>query len=273
MIDKYFFIPASNKKFIANIDIIKSDKFVFDFEDAIGINDRNSGLENLKNLEIKTNHWVRYPFTDLDESFLNTFIVLGVKNFILPKLRDAEDFEKVLRSFKDPTQFNFVILIENPRMLFNISQLLNDFQGIIKGIGLGSHDYTNEMNMQHDLDNLFFARNLLLNVAKANKIEAIDIASMELTDEEKLKAEFISAVRMGFDAKFFIHPRQIELFNRTKFFSDAEISEAIEIKSILKDQTDYTAFKFKGKIYEKPHLRRIDNIVKWAEEYERIESR
>jgi citrate lyase beta subunit len=270
MINTYFFIPASSPKFLSNINKINADFIVFDLEDAIEKDDISHAIKNLADLEIKDNHWVRFPFAGRDKTNLEELKKTGIKNFIVPKVQTGSDFYKIVEQFDNKEKYAFIILIENPLLLINLSEFIEQFHPYLKGIGLGSHDYTSEMNMQHDFDNLYFARNIILNHAKANKLKAIDIASMKISDEEELQKEFISAVRMGFDAKFFIHPKQLEVFRQTKFFSDSEITEAKEVNEILKNQSDYAAFKYNGKVYEKPHLLRLKRIKDWAEKYERI---
>lgn len=270
MLEKYFFLPASNKKFIYNLNKIETDKIVFDLEDAITNHDLNDSIENLSNLQIRNNYWVRFPFLNAKQSNINKLIDSGFRNFVVPKIRNKNDYQNILKKLSDIEEVNFIILVENPYFLLKLTELLSDNSKIIVGVGLGSHDYSAEMNMQHDFENLTFARNIILNTAKAYNINAVDIASMEIDNKEKLEKEFISAVRMGFDGKFFIHPKQLEIFNKTKFFTDEEIEEAIEIVTILKDKNDFAAFKYNGKVYEKPHLKRLVKIVEWVKKYETI---
>lgn len=271
MLEKYFFIPASNTKFINNIDNINATHFVFDLEDSIETDDFSYSVGNLLKINVRENFWLRFPFDYSKNIELNKLVIAGYKKFVVPKIVDFQEFNEILSLIKKTNQFfNFLILVENPNLLINLPNFVEKFKDKITGIGLGSHDYAAKINMQHDFENLYFARNMILNVAKAYDLNAIDIASMEIKNIEKLEEEFTSAVRMGFDAKFFIHPKQLDVFNTTKFFTDEEIQEALEVLAILQNKIDYSAFKYNNKIYEKPHLKRLLRIKEWYLNYERI---
>lgn len=270
MFDKYLFTPASNKKFLKNVSRVGADYIVFDLEDAIKRNEIDLAIENLKNISYRDNYLIRIPFTNINEHQLTFLIKIGYKKFIIPKIRNSIQLKKILREYPILSQAKFIILVENPELLLSIYTFMQTHKRHIIGLALGSHDYANEVNMQHAFENLYFARSIILNVAKASGVSAIDIASMEISNETKLHEEFVSAVRMGFDGKFFIHPNQLRVFDKTIIFTDDEIEEARAVVSILKGNTDYAAFRLRGKVFEKPHLSRLKRIIKWAESHEKL---
>ena len=135
----------------------------------------------------------------------------------------------------------------------------------ITGITLGSHDYTNVVGMKHTTHYLYFARNYVLNVAKAFDLMAIDIASMNINDDEEFSNECLDAFNMGYDAKFVLHPQQLEVLKKTEYFNQEEVESALEIYEEIKtvDLDQFSVIKLNGKLYEKPHLKRIMKIVEW----------
>lgn len=268
MLDSYFFIPANRNDFINKAEKLNATKIVFDLEDSIKREEIFLGIKNLEQIVIKNNYWIRIPSPSF--THLENLISIGFKNFIIPKIRSVNDFEMTLKNFIDEDKFKFIILVENPLLLINLLGFVEKFNDKLEGIGLGSHDYASELNMQHDFENLNFARNQILNIAKAYGIKAIDITSMSIDNKKCLEKEFISSVRLGFDGKFFIHPKQLEIFEKTKFFNENEIEEAIEVLNLVGANSDYSAFKYNGKVFERPHIERLRKIKDWIDGYEEL---
>ena len=159
----------------------------------------------------------------------------------------------------------FILLIENPLCLMNLKEIVTSKIINITGITLGSHDYTNVVGMKHTSHYLSFARNYVLNVAKAYDLIAIDIASMNISDEEGFSNECLDAFNMGYDAKFVLHPQQLEVLKKTEYFYQEEVKNALEIYEEIKtmDLDKFSVIKVNGKLYERPHLKRIMKIVEW----------
>jgi len=155
--------------------------------------------------------------------------------------------------------------VENPLCLMNLKEIVKGKIINITGITLGSHDYTNVVGMKHTSHYLYFARNYVLNVTKAYDLMAIDIASMNIYDEEEFSNECLDAFNMGYDAKFVLHPKQLEVLKKTEYFSQEEVESALEIYKEIKtvDLDKFSVIKVNGKLYEKPHLKRIMKIVEW----------
>ena len=130
------------------------------------------------------------------------------------------------------------------------------------GIGLGSHDYTDVIGMKHSLEYLSYARNHVLNMGKAHNLITIDIASMNIKDDQNFKDECLDAFNMGYDGKFILHPNQLNLLNEVEYYSSTEIDEAKKVYlDICKIADDSEAIIYiDGKVYEKAHIKRIKKI-------------
>ena len=275
MLKTFFFIPSDKEKFVRNVSSIDADCFVFDLEDAIAIHETKACLERLNKLELHDNYYVR-PRIEFNKGnipnvkMLNELIDIGFRKFLIPKiskLDELKNLQKVLM-LKENYEFEkhqFILLVEDPLCLMNLKEIVKSKIINITGITLGSHDYTNLMGMKHTPYYLFFARNYVLNVAKAYDLIAIDIASMNISDEQEFSSECIDAFNMGYDAKFVLHPQQLEVINNTEYFSKEEVKNALEIYEEIKtmDLVKFSVIKVNGKLYEKPHLKRIMKIIEW----------
>ncbi|GJQ64341.1 MAG: CoA ester lyase [Melioribacteraceae bacterium] len=272
----YFFIPADKQKFIAKMDSIGADEFVFDFEDALAENLYETALENVKEKAASGRYFVRPKlFNDsgeLEENVLHDLVRIGFRKFILPKVSSTKNLAKIEKSFLqsrlDLNEFKFILLIEDPHGLLFAKDLVQKSGLNIVGIGLGSHDYTKQIGMTHTLENLYYARTHVLNVAKAFKIEAVDIASMNISNESEFDIEIKTGFELGYDSKFIIHPMQLERLKKYTYYSDSMVLEAREVYQEIQKYSseDFSVVKVNGKIFEKPHIERIKKIVEWADE-------
>ena len=275
MLKTFFFIPSDKEKFVRNVSSIDADCFVFDLEDAVAKNEAKACLERLNRLELHDNYYVR-PRIEFNDGnipnlkMLNELINIGFRKFLIPKVSKLEELKYVQKVLMLDENYEFknnqfILLIENPLCLMNLKEIVTSKIINITGITLGSHDYTNVVGMKHTSHYLFFARNYVLNVAKAYDLIAIDIASMNISDEEGFSNECLDAFNMGYDAKFVLHPQQLEVLKKTEYFYQEEVKNALEIYEEIKtmDLDKFSVIKVNGKLYERPHLKRIMKIVEW----------
>ena len=257
---------------------IDADIFVFDLEDAIAENNYMQALKNVTETAGYEKQFLRprifYNNNNLAETVFENLLSLGFTKIILPKVSSIQILKNIEKTIEfkgfDKNSIEVIILIEDPHGLIFAKEIIECSGLNIIGIGLGSHDYSKQMGMKHNLINLQYARSHIINIAKAYGIEAIDIASMNISDKTEFDEEIKTGFELGYDAKFIIHPLQLEWLKSYKYYSDSEIYEAKKIYSeIIKyNDTEFSVIKFNDKIIEKPHIKRIKEIIKWAEENE-----
>jgi len=195
---------------------------------------------------------------------------IGFTNFILPKLSSAHELERIknvldLHSASTKSETSFILLVENPLCLLNLADIIQLKIINIIGIALGSHDYSDAIGMRHTWDNLQYPRFIVLNTAKAFGVKAIDSASMNVNDS-RFDEECYNAYHMGYDGKFLVHPNQLQTLNEVEYYSKDEIADAqlVYKKLMNQDRNNFSLIKINNIIYEKAHIQRIINIVKWA---------
>lgn len=275
MLKSYFFIPANKSKFISKVNELHCDYFVFDLEDAILNTEVESSLDNLSKVLIQDNYFVRFgffdEFTELNEILFSQLLSLGFRRFVIPKFYSNDQLVCVknflLEKGLSLNELEFILLIESPLGLLNIAETLPSKTLRISAIGLGSHDYASEMRMKHTDYNLYYARQIILNTAKAYKIDALDTVCVNISNDSEFIRETKQSFDMGFDGKFLIHPKQMELLEQIEYYSLEEIHEAEKVydKILEIKNKKNSILKIDGKIYEKPHINRIINIIYWKE--------
>lgn len=268
----FFFIPATKLSKIDTINAVGVDEIIIDFEDAITENDRSLLIHKIINVKEYKKYWYRIPCRnkfddDLDSKFLIEILDLGIKKIIIPKLKSKEDIEEVFNSIKSFDKMEFIILIEHPKLLLEFLQILqcNKYEQYIVGIGLGSHDMMSFLSAEYVEEKLIYPRTKVLYLAKAfNKI-AIDIASMNISNKIDFEKELKFGLEHGYDAKFLIHPNQIEWLNNFEDVKEKQMKWANRIISALKDSYNgkgLDPFILDGQIIEKPHVDKAFAILK-----------
>lgn len=277
MLSTFFFIPAHKKDFLEKIDAIHADCFILDIEESVSKNNKGLALDNLRSIEIQDNYWVRpdlnYTSKGIDISCISACLKLGYNKFVLPKISSLKELNIISenRDIASRRDLEFILLVENPLCLVQLQEILSMSSIKITGLALGSHDYTLSTGMEHKLENLMFARQQILNFAKAYKLLAIDIVSMNISNEGAFVEECKNGFSLGYDAKFLIHPTQLDWLNKIAFFSDEEITIAQEVYNKIEsfDSLEFAVVEHKGCVYEKPHLNRIKKIIEWNKNYGR----
>ena len=233
-------------------------------EDAIIDSEIDSAIENLQLVTQKLEKFVRIGFnSNTSFQYLDTLLKLGFVNFVLPKIESLSALLLIRNYVAERAEnFKLILLIESPKALMNLPELIQVDE--VTSIGLGSHDYCDIMNMEHIHANYDWANKYILNYAKAFGKEAIDVVSMNIEDESKLKAEFLNSASSGFDAKFFIHPIQLKVFYELNFISPEELELAIKVRDYvisIGGVENFGILKLQGRVIEKPHLDRFRKIL------------
>jgi citrate lyase beta subunit len=242
---------------------------VIDLEDALYNSSIEEAVKNIFELKLPNSSFLRIPYDPIEleqtHKYIKPLILAGFHNLILPKVIDkfgVESFIKTIQKWRS-NRYQLILLIEHPIAIINLPKIL-EIEGIT-GIGLGSHDYCESVGMKHTLENLYWARMQLLNTGKAFNKEVIDIASMNLYDDHLFRSECEDAFSKGFDAKFIIHPWQLNIINNMRLYSPEEIKLALLLKDYISQiggEKYFTIAKLEGKVIEKPHIGRIKKILK-----------
>lgn len=269
--DSYFFVPGTRLHKIPHIQELSVTEIIVDLEDAVKFSERTYILEQLKSKPNYKDFYIRIPlYNEFEE--INTFIFKdlyenGFRKFVFPKIQKSDDFNKII-SESNYTDLQIILLVETSRFFLEVKDILLEYEKMFSGIGIGSHDFMAEIGGVHDLKNLEYVRLQILYLARMINIKAIDIASMELKDENLYKNEIIDGFTKGYDGKFFIHPWQINTFKSISLYSKEELNWAKKIKNELVkvgSEREFNPIILDGQIIERPHLAKAEKIIKYYE--------
>lgn len=268
----FFFIPGNHPKLIEKINLIKANQIIIDLEDAVEGHFLETYIEKLGQIDSISRFYVRpalFEQGNLNQDIFMKLITIGVRNFMIPKFTSMKDLQEIEKCLKrnDIKKCNFILLIENPKCLFELPFILKKTNLQLQGMAFGSHDFCGETGMSHRLDLLYNPRFTIMSLAKAYNLLAIDIVHTNLSDFEGFLQEVENGYALGFDAKALIHPKQLELLNEFKSTKKEEFQEAILILQEYEKNGKPPIFVYKGKAIEPPHIKFYTNIKNKLSDY------
>ena len=272
MLKSYFFIPGNHKKLHKKLAAIKADILIVDLEDSISESELDVILENLAQVKNKRDIFLRpklFNTSNPTEDLLVKLIDLGFTNFLIPKYKGIDDIRVIENALGSRINsfFKFILLIENPEALFSLMETVRMTTLNIVGLAFGSQDYCLASCMAHKYELLKFPRFMISGIAKSFKLTCIDIACMELEKKDTFIYELEEAELMGYDAKFIIHPDQLDILANYKKYSNKEIQEANAVMNKYIKLGSPAVFVYNGKAIEPPHIENYSRIIKYAKEY------
>lgn len=267
MLQSYFFIPANSLSKLKKVNSIKSDYFIFDLEDTISLSQVSNAIENLELLPNRHSNYVRPKLVENEKLYIDVIsdlLKLGYKKFVLPKLQSLQMWSDLLDVIVCD-DLEIILLVEHPRLLLNLTELLEKHGRLINSIGFGSQDYCTYSGLKHTISNIDKVRFEISWRANAYNIECIDTASMNISNSSLFKKDCQNAFEMGYTGKFLIHPWQLKCLKKTSYYDDEEIrwyNKVIKSIENIKNH-DLSAIVVEGQVVEKPHLKKIEQYKKF----------
>ena len=273
------FIPASNPGMLQTADVYGFDSVIFDLEDAVILNEKDSARHLLKNyllvskLESKE---VMVRINGLDSELgyldLNEIVSDKIDTVMLPKARldDLKILNDILSDLeiknKLTKKIKIVPIIELAISVLEVEEIASMRR--VSGILLGAEDLTSDMEVTRSEEGteILYPRSRIAMACRAMKIEAIDTPYTNVNNLEGLKADSLKAKALGFSAKACIHPNQIETVNEVFSPSPLEITKAQRIVEVYQREKK-GAFSLDGKMVDKPIIERSLKVLEKAKKF------
>jgi len=267
--NSYFFIPVTKLHKLNSLNTESIDHVIIDLEDSVKASERHDLVQDLYIHKNAKNHYLRVPIVssknELDLSLIESFVIKGFTKFVLPKLNSKKQLDDFL-SYLNFNTLDLILLIESPRLYLELQASIMSYVNCFKGLSLGSHDFISILGSKYNESNIFYLRQTVLIMARSLNIEAIDVASMDLQANDEFKNELKVGFEMGFDAKYIIHPNQLETLLDYRFYTkeDYEKASAIINEVELKGgKEEFDPFVFKGQVIEQPHINAAQKVLKF----------
>jgi citrate lyase subunit beta / citryl-CoA lyase len=283
----FLFVPGDSEKKMAKATQTAADAIVLDLEDAVSeerIEFARSSVANFlseRSDRSRQQVWVRINPLDTNKSLSDlAAIVAGAPDgVLLPKCVGATqvvvlDHYLTALEQREGLPLGCIQILpvatETAASMFELGGY-RDCSSRLHGITWGAEDLSTAVGAstnRSDVNCLAFtyelARSLCLLGAKAAKVQAVDTIRADFRDNDGLVSEVRRARLDGFNAKFAIHPDQIQAINDGFLPDQSEIDYANSVVAAFHAAEGAGAVQLEGKMLDKPHLTQAILILQLA---------
>lgn len=274
------FVPAHNQKLLDSSLRRDADVLLLDIEDSVPPVDkqtaRNNILEFVKRPEAQGK--VIFPRVNDRESGellkdLYQLTVDGIAGFMYPKSTKEEDVYfvgKLLETIEYEKgipvgTFKLIPLIETAGAIVNIKEICTACTRVV-AVAFGCEDYVTDLGGKHDSEgqSIFYARNAIVNTARAAGVAPIDTVHIKVHDLEDLERNLILSKNLGFEGMLVLNPKELPLVNQYFSPSEEEIAwaeEMVQLTAEAKAEGKGVAVK-DNKFIGPPMLKMAEKILK-----------
>ena len=274
------FVPAHNQHLLDSALRRNADVLLLDIEDSVPACDKQTARDNIKKFVTRPDAQGRqiYPRVNDRESGellrdLYQLTILGVSGFMYPKSNKEEDVYfvgKLLETIEYEKgfpigTFKVIPIIETAGAVIQIEAICNACPNRVVAVAFGCEDYVTSIHGQHDSDgqSIFWARNMIVNGARACGVLPIDTVHINVHDLEDLEKNLILSKKLGFEGMLVLNPKELPLVHQYYSPSEEEVAWAEEMVNLYKESEQEgkgVALK-NGKFVGPPMLKMAENII------------
>ena len=271
------FVPGNNPAMVQNAGILGADTIIFDLEDAVA-QDEKDAARCLLNNALGSNDYGNCEKTvrinSLDTPYWKEDVEIlagsGIDGLVVPKSENPEDIEKIeelLNKVSPDNDIYIIPLIETALGVENVFEILKSSDKVA-AVFFGAEDYTANTGAKRTKEGneIFYARNKIVNAASACMVEAIDTPFTDVNDMVGLEKDTIFAKSLGFSGKASISPNHCSTIKRVFYPDEKEIAYAKRVIEVVKKaaKEGKGVVSLDGKMIDKPIVMRANKILKSA---------
>lgn len=218
------YLPGNEPKFFLNAGLHQPDGIILDLEDSVAPAEKDAAQLIVRNALRSVDFYnsermVRINQLPAGLEDLKYIIPHNVDVILLPKCESSEQVKLVEMEIKAlKAEFS----VTNP---VYIMPIIESALGVLKSyeiasasekvcaLAIGLEDYTADIGTQRTDEGResLFARQMVINAAKAAGVQAIDTVYSDVDNMDGLTQSVHEAKSIGFEGKGCIHPRQIKV--------------------------------------------------------------
>lgn len=245
------FVPAHNQKLLDSSVKRDADVLLLDIEDSVPKADKQLARENIKAFVQRDDLKGKLIFPRVNDRESGELLkdayqltIEGVHGFMFPKATKAEDvyfFGKLLETIEYEKgipvgTFKIIPLIETTGAVMNIQEICQACTRVI-AVAFGCEDYVTNLKGKHDSEgqSIFFARNMIVNGARACGVIPIDTVHIRVHDLEDLEKNLKVVKQLGFEGMLVLNPKELPLVHQYFSPSEEEIAWATEMVQLAEE--------------------------------------
>ena len=236
------YLPGNEPKFFVNAGLHSPDGIILDLEDSVAPSEKDAAQLLVRNSLRSVDFYGAERMVRINQlpkglDDLKYIVPNNVNVILVPKCESAgqihqleKEVEKLKKQFKVENSIYYMPIIESALGVIKAFEIASASKNNC-ALAIGLEDYTADIGTQRTNDGheSIFARQMLVNAAKAAGIQAIDTVFSDVSDMEALRQSVIEAKSLGFEGKGCIHPRQIKVVHEAFAPTTEEIEKAKKI--------------------------------------------
>jgi len=273
------YLPGNEPKFFVNAGLHSPDGVILDLEDSVAPTEKDAAQLLVRNALRSVDFYGAERMVRINQlpkgiDDLKYIIPHNVNVILIPKCESAEqihqlekEIDKIMKQHKVKNDIFFIPIIESALGVIKAYEIaLASKYNCALAIGL--EDYTADISTQRTNEGResIFARQMLVNAAKAVGIQAIDTVFSDVADMEALRQSVIEAKSLGFEGKGCIHPRQIKVVHEAFAPTAEEIQKAKKIVLAFEEaeKKGLGVVSLGSKMIDPPVVKRAERTINLA---------
>lgn len=236
------YLPGNEPKFFVNAGLHSPDGIILDLEDSVAPTEKDAAQLLVRNVLRSVDFYNAERMVRINQlpkglDDLKYIIQHNVNVILVPKCESAEqikqlekEVDKLKKQHKVNNAIYFMPIIESALGVIKAYEIATASKNNC-ALAIGLEDYTADIGTQRTNEGResIYARQTLVNAAKAAGIQAIDTVFSDVSDMEALRQSVLEAKSLGFEGKGCIHPRQIKVVHDAFAPTTEEIEKAKKI--------------------------------------------
>lgn len=239
------FVPGAEPRKLERARESGADTLLLDLEDAVVPERKTEAREQVAavlraggfgNSEVAVR--VNAPGTAELDRDLEAVVGAGARLLMLPKSQNADEIARVVESFRRfeggrpaAEEVKLLLLVESPVGIIQ-AVTIGRATPRTEALCFGHADFSLAMGLV-DFDAskgiVYHARCALVIAAKACGVTPIDTVHLAVKDEAAFREDAEIGLRLGFEGKLCIHPRQVEIVNEVYTPRPEQIDYALRV--------------------------------------------
>lgn len=279
------YVPGNTPGLIRDAAIFGADSIMFDLEDSISINEKDSArflvfnaLTSLDFGDLETVVRINGLDTPFGREDLEAIVRARPHIIRIPKTETAEDVIEVDEIVTDIEEkegipigtVQLLAALESVRGIVNVFNIVKASSRLV-AIALGAEDYVTDLKTERYYcghgEELAYARSQVVVAARLAGLYALDTVYSDLDNMEKFEEEVRLIKQMGFDGKSVIHPKQIAIVHKLFTPDEKQINRAVKILKAMEEAkcAGTGVIAVDGKMVDEPMVIRAKRVLQYAE--------
>ncbi len=273
------YLPGNTPKLMINAGIHRPGGLILDLEDAVAPEKKPEARFVVRNALRQLNFYgaermVRINQVPAGLEDLEYIVPHHVNLVLVPKCESKEQVRKVSIRVKE--------ILDNHQMKRDVwlMPIIESALGVIKAyeiasaspdvvaVAIGLEDYTADIGARRSTEGTesFFARSMVVNAARAARVQPIDSVFSDVSDMEALKQHVLTSKSLGFEGMGCIHPRQIAVIHKYFTPDEAVIDRAKKIVNafLVAEEKGLGVVALGSKMIDAPVVKRARKVVNLA---------